>query len=271
MEEALSLLIEQFSSIPLSCILVQRAIFCHLGTVSELLELVMSCSDSSLDNKKYAQYKYKALCVKYGLHPSACSVVDSDSDTSDLHSGCLINSFIDGSGLIGARSVIEHSVLLGSYNIGTGSIVSHLDATFGRDLTLGDAQVLQFVSLLDASSDLEFKISSILMHFGVADDIKTSFSSGKATLFGRNWNDIFQVSKYYDIILAKPTIQLFNKISSVFDRCIISVLLIYGPISQPQFLQLTYVFGMLSYFRLLTQNSTLIARVLCYAIAMAKS
>lgn len=268
MDEALSILLERFNSVPLKCVLVENGIFCHLGTVSELLELVMSCTAPSPETITYAAHKYKALCAKYGLRASTCSVIDSDSSHTSLLSGCLINSIIDGSGLIAARTIVEHSMLLGSYNIGRGSIVSHVDATFGRDLTLGDEQVLQFVSLLGASSDADMKIPSILMYFGVGDDVKGSLASGKATLLGRKWNDVFQVSNCTETLLAD-----MNNFLPLFYRCMASVLKIFGP-TTCQRTQTPCAYGMQKYFRSLRKSLVQITRsrlILLFVMTTAMS
>lgn len=196
MDAALSLLIDQFGSIPLNCILVEQAIFCHLGTVSELLDMCLSCCDASdtTNDMSYARYKHKSLCAKYGLRQSAASIIESESDAPELHSSCVVNSFLEGSGSVHSGSLIEHSALIGSYDIGHRCIVSHVDAIFGKDLSLGDDQVLQLLSLLGASSTGNQSSSCVvLMHFGVSDDVKASYLSAKATMLGISWADILNV------------------------------------------------------------------------------
>ncbi len=149
-----------------------------------------------------------------GLPPPPTAATASAADR------VLLNSCVASSGDVQERCVIEHSALSGAFFVGAGSIVSHLQADFGRDLRLRAGMLLQQVPLhgLPAAGirspaaasttstatsaaaggggwdDSSPRVLSALLVMGVRDDAKLHYLDPAARVCGHSWDLFFQVN-----------------------------------------------------------------------------
>ena len=217
---------ELFRGIKLYCIHVTDGVFGHLGTSSEFLDLICSCSHSNnkLDHTSSNRTDHYALdtssahnknksnifSMKYNLQPSInsrCVLYDIglfDPSCSSCIRGVRVNSLIyidvtltDRAKVaipsIGHGTLIEHSILFGACSIGSHSIVSHIHSPrLGQDLVVNDNIMVQQVPLLPLSGSV-YEPWYVVVLLGLHDDVKAGYSKGKGTICGVPWYDFFQV------------------------------------------------------------------------------
>lgn len=113
-----------------------------------------------------------------------------------------MNSLLSGDGQCGKKSVIEHSRLNGNWRVGSLSFVSQIRSY--DDLVVKDGIAVQeiAVSQLNTASPDEGVLSghladcdkSVLICYGVTDQIKAQYGSPTASVCGQSWERFFEVS-----------------------------------------------------------------------------
>lgn len=184
---ALRAIWKTFSRTPLHLLSVPKGMFCHLGTSSELLQLLSSCSENNdsdqnsvsvprdcniaiavksdklkLFSKKYSLGNFVQSCVLYKEFNGPYGITNNRTDSYKFKylpkfNGVSINSIFVYSGMnrneenlsfCGRSSLVEHSVLSGAYGIGSGSIVSHVPGFLGENLSILPGMMVQCVPIL---------------------------------------------------------------------------------------------------------------------------
>lgn len=210
-----------FQDIPLFSISVKNGIFAHLGTTEELKSLVLSAysklSVSTGSVESVLTKKFNRLANKYKLQPSVKSRGHFAGDVS-------IGSYKDDGGVSYRGSLIEYSILSGSYSIGSNSVVSHIRQDFGRHLRIRNGFIIQQVPLLeiplnglmqtDSDSPMSPTSGYILMLLALQDDVKVDHEDPLATICGHRWDTFFQV--FCDIVRVCEPIS-----TSLFYCCLL--------------------------------------------------
>ena len=209
---ALSLLFRHLCDVRLYVLTVSDGLFCHLGTSKELLELI-TCSDvadfsisSSFSQSPFSNIsKFIALAKKYELtkEVGSLSIIDELREyqiTPKTHvDGFKINSIISISEdyELSSDALVEHSLLTGNFQIGAGSVVSHVNADVGEDLVLLSGmmvqQVLIHTNALDGevvlNDDCPTSSSFAFLLLGIKDDVKATYLNPSAHICGISWTE----------------------------------------------------------------------------------
>lgn len=114
----------------------------------------------------------------------------------------VMNSLLSGEGECGTKAVIEHSHLRGNWKIGNLAFVSQIRSF--EDLVVKDGIAVQeiAVSKLNTASPDEGLLNgrladcdkSVLICYGVTDQIKAQYGTPAATICGQSWDKFFEVS-----------------------------------------------------------------------------
>lgn len=184
---ALTAIYKTFCRTPLHLLSVPKGMFCHLGTSSELLQLLSSCNQKNdsdqntvsasrdcnnaiagkndklhLFSKKYSLGNFIHSCLLLKEFNGPYRITNNLTDSYKFKlvpkfHGVSINSIFvyscvnknDGNpSVCGRNSLVEHSVLSGAYAVGSGSIVSHIPGFLGENLSILPGMMVQCVPIL---------------------------------------------------------------------------------------------------------------------------
>ena len=213
---SLSLLHDRLCETPLYMLTVSDGLFCHLGTSKELLELI-TCPNVAVSSSPPSSSlafprlscdnhdKFVALAMKYKLTKEVGSLlivdeVEQYQPTPNTHTeGYKINSIISISDecRISSNALVEHSLLSGNFEVGAGSVVSHVRADIGENLILLPGMMIQQVPIksklsihgMNHKTGLSESTSFVFILLGVEDDVKASYLSPNAHICGVSWNE----------------------------------------------------------------------------------
>jgi hypothetical protein len=171
--------------IPFYGIHLLNGYFHHLGSTAELHEIYMTAvrSASSEPTFDINIAKHNNLKKIYNFQSQVDTIIAVEDyknvscSPGIFNQNILMNSclYVHSSSVIGLNTIIEHSVLRGKCNIGSGCIVSSVGPFWGNDLHLPSDIVMQEVYTRVSESDMELPKSTVLVVFGKYDNIKAQY------------------------------------------------------------------------------------------------
>ncbi|KAK8795498.1 hypothetical protein WA158_000155 [Blastocystis sp. Blastoise] len=189
-KEARSIFWKHLRKIQFNVATPKNSSFVHVGTTKETVALL-----TTPNTEWYQTLNLKPVVESYIENPENCE------------GAVIINSLLTREGTCDEGCVIEHSKLTGNYHIGRGAFVSQI-RTFS-DICIGDNVACQEIqlynNLLHANSysglsaihdDLAAQrdFMSVLLVYGVKDNIKGQYNDPKSTFCGKPWSEFLSVS-----------------------------------------------------------------------------
>jgi hypothetical protein len=198
-EKALIRIWSHLKSYPLYGLYVPSGIFYHLGTSTELLNLITSPIKQTEERSSLTPQEKKllTLCSHYGLRHHINSRLFNFSSLQAASSSLerevplkifkslewnpmepmeiiSINSCLgfSANSFIGKQTLFENSVVLGDCFIGDHCVVSHISADFGDSLVIPSRTMIQRVPLTSPQGS-----QFVLIALGLTDDVKATFDS----------------------------------------------------------------------------------------------
>jgi hypothetical protein len=198
-EVALSRVWSNLKSFSLYGLYVSTGIFYHLGTSTELLNLITSPIQTQQSSCLSSQAKnLTTLCAHYRLQChvnsrlfnfSSLQVISSSSSSRSLRRDCEVNIYeslewnpteiisinsslgFSANSSIGKQTLFENSVVFGDCSIGDQCIVSNLGEDLGDSLQIPSRTMIQRIPL--TSPGFQF----VLLALGLTDDVKATVDS----------------------------------------------------------------------------------------------
>ena len=184
-EKAVDIIWQHLHGVNLYSINVKCGSFYHLGTIEEQLSLMaLSANTTQLHNDKLIKFTNK-----YRLNP----VVSTRLPSINGLLGVICNSFFGGQNSLQISdkySLIEHSLVSSSLQVGSKTIVSHLMMNINnKNIVIKDGSMIQQIPLKGQPVG---RFVFVLFHW--KDDIKIQFNNPSASIFSITWEKFFKIT-----------------------------------------------------------------------------
>lgn len=181
-EKAIDVIWENLHNVNLYSINVKGGSFSHLGTIEEQLNL-MSVSANTLQ-------QHDDKLIKFTNKYSLKAVVSTRLPEINGIKGVICNSFLGGQCLQTSDiySLIEHSLVSSSLQVGSKAVVSHLMIT-DKNVIIKDGSMIQQIPLKTKIVD-----QFVFVMFHWKDDIKIQFNQPNARIFLNTWEQFFEIT-----------------------------------------------------------------------------